>query len=313
MSRASTSIVDQPVQPIRGNEGGHDRDDPEIAAGFQRDPAFLAEQLPKIGKAIGTYFTTEVRGLDRLPDEGPFLLVSNHSGGILMPDAWALASAMLDRFGTDRPVHALMFDFVFRIPGVSDTLRKLGAVPASTRNAAHALDLGAGVLVYPGGDWEVYRPWTDRNRIDFHHRTGFAKLALRRGVPVYPVVSHGSHHSLIVLNRGERIAKLLGLDHFRAEVFPLVVGPPFGLVPFIPTVPIPTKIIVEVLDPMEWSHHPPEAAEDAPTLQSCCDEVTSAMQRALDRLVDEMPHPRMARLLGTTGAHDQRETHRSPA
>jgi len=280
-----------------------DRDDSAFASVFQRDPAFLAEQLPRIDRAIRTYFTPEVRGVERLPDEGPFLLAANHSGGLLMPDAWALAGAMLDRFGTDRLVHPLMFDLLFQVPGIADTLRRLGAVPASMRNAGHALDLGAGVLLYPGGDWEAYRPWTDRNRIDFHHHTGFVRLALRRGVPIYPAVSHGSHHSLIVLNRGERVAKLLHLDHFRAEVFPLVLGPPLGVMPFVPLVPIPTKIIVEVLEPMDWSSHRAESADDPDIVQSCYDEVTAAMQAALDRLVDEMPHPRLARLLGAAGRH----------
>jgi 1-acyl-sn-glycerol-3-phosphate acyltransferase len=302
VSRAETSVMDRRDQSVAAPQHG---DDSEFAPVFQRDPVFLAEQLPKIGRVISTYFTPEIRGIDRLPEEGPFLLVSNHSGGMLMPDAWALSSAMLDRFGTDRPIHALMFDFVFKIPGIGDTLRKLGAVPASMNNAAHALDLGAGVMVYPGGDWETYRPWTERNRIDFHNRTGFVRLALRRGLPIYPAVSHGSHHSLIVLNRGNRLARMLGLNHLRAEVFPFVLGPPFGLLPFNPAVPIPTKFIVEVLDPMNWSHHPPEAAEDPDTVQSCYDEVTSSMQAALDRLVDEMPHPRMTRLLGAAGLHDQ--------
>jgi 1-acyl-sn-glycerol-3-phosphate acyltransferase len=264
---------------------------------FQRDPDFLAEQLPRIGGAVRTFFNPEVRGVDRLPDEGPFLLVANHSGGMLMPDAWALVAAMFDRFGIDRTVHPLVFDFVFMIPGVGDAFRKLGAVPASATNAAHAVDAGAGVLVYPGGDWEAYRPWTERHRIDFHQRTGFVKLALRRRVPIYPVVSHGGHHSLMVLNRGETVARVLGLNRLRAEVFPIVLGP-LGLIPFGPLVPLPTKIIVEVLDPVDWSHLAPEDAEDPDTVQSCYDEITSTMQAVLDRLVDEMPHPRVARLLG---------------
>jgi 1-acyl-sn-glycerol-3-phosphate acyltransferase len=272
---------------------------------FQRDPAFIEEQLPKIGRAIDTYFTPEVRGIERLPEEGPFLLVSNHSGGMMMPDAWALSSALLGRFGADRPIYPLLFDFVFKIPGLGDTFRRLGAIPASMNNAESALDLDAGVMVYPGGDWEAYRPWTDRNRIDFHDRTGFVKLALRRGVPVFPAVSHGSHHSVIVLSRGDRIARTLGLKRLRVGVFPFALGLPFGLLPLAPTVPIPSKILIEVLDPVDWSVHPPEAAEDPDTVQSCYDQITSSMQAALDRLVDEMPHPRVTRLRVAAGLHDR--------
>ena len=47
---------------------------------------------------------------------------------------------------------------------------------------------------------------------------------------------------------------------------------------------------------MDWSVYPPEAAEDPDTVQSCYDQITSSMQAAVDRLVDEMPHPRVTRL-----------------
>lgn len=269
---------------------------------FQRDPAYIEQHLPEIGRVIERYFAADVRGLERLPRDGPFLLVSNHSGGIVMPDGWALASALAARFGVERPVYGLMFDFVFAIPGFAGMMRKFGAVPASTANAEHALDLDAGVLVYPGGDWEAYRPWTQRHRIDLHDHTGFIRLALRRGVPVFPAVSHGSHDSLIVLSRGERFARVVGLDRLRADIFPFVLGPPFGLTVFLPYLPLPTKIIVDVLDPLDWSHHRPDAADDPTVVRACYDEITGHMQRALDRLIHEMPHPLLTRLRTAVGA-----------
>jgi hypothetical protein len=110
---------------------------------------------------------------------------------------------------------------------------------------------------------------------------------------------------VIVLSRGDRIARTLGLKRLRVGVFPFALGLPFGLVPLAPSVPIPTKIIVEVLDPVDWSGYPAEAAEDPDTVQSCYDEITSSMQAALDRLVDEMPHPRATRLLCATGLLDR--------
>jgi len=269
---------------------------------FQRDPAYISENLPTIGRVVGRYFAPEVRGLDRLPSDGPFLLVSNHSGGWLMPDAWALFSALLARFGPDRHFYGLMLDFAFAVPGFGDALRKLGAIPASMANAEQALALGAGVLVYPGGAWEVYRPWTERNRIEFHDHRGFVRLALRHGVPVFPAVSHGSQGSLFVVSRGDRLARLLGIDRLRVEVFPFAVGVPFGLTSaFMPNVPIPTKIVVEVLDPLDWTDHGPEAADDPGVVRACYEETTDRMQCALDRLVGEMPHPLLTRLLGAAG------------
>ena len=274
------------------------RDEPA----FQRDAAFIEEHLPTVGTVLRRYFASEVRGLEHVPDDGPFLLVGNHSGGFLMPDVWALADALLQRFGVDRVIHPLVFDFALAIPGFGVTLRRLGAVPASMENARTALSRGAGVLVYPGGDWEAYRPWTERNRIDFHGHTGFVQLALREGVPVIPAVSHGSHDSLIVVSRGDGIGRALGLDRLRIRVFPFMLGVPFGLAPvFLPNVPYPAKVVVEVLEPVDWSHHGPGAADDPEVLHDAYEEITGRMQEALDRLVVEMPHPVAARLPDAAG------------
>ena len=241
---------------------------------------------------LTTYFAPEVRGVEKLPDEGPFLLVSNHSGGLLMPDAWALGTRLLARFGAERPIFGLMLDFAFAIPGFGTALRKFGALPASPEHAEQALSLDAGVLVYPGGDWEAYRPWTERNRIEFHGHDGFVRLALRRQVPVFPVVSHGSHESLIVVSRGDRLARLLGLDRLRINVFPILLGIPFGIGPmFVPNVPLPAKVLVEVLEPLDWSHLGRDAAHDPDVVRACYDEITTRMQQALDRLVPRAAPP----------------------
>ena len=43
------------------------------------------------------------------------------------------------------------------MPGLG-SLRKYGTVAATPANAAKALESGAALLVYPGGDYEVHRP-----------------------------------------------------------------------------------------------------------------------------------------------------------
>ena len=120
------------------------------------------------------------------------------------------------------------------------------------RETAEGILRGGGVLIdFPGGDFDVFRPWRDRNHIDFNGRLGFIRLALRTGVPVVPAVSIGAHETVVVLARGERLARTLGIDRlFRIKVMPLVLGPPWGVVPGgIPTLPLPAKITVELGDP----------------------------------------------------------------
>ncbi len=60
-------------------------------------------------------------------------------------------------FGVERRFHQLAHNLVLTSP-VGPLLRRYGTVAASHDNARKALEAGAAVLVYPGGDWEVHRP-----------------------------------------------------------------------------------------------------------------------------------------------------------
>ena len=261
-----------------------------------RDPEFLTRMLPILDRFL-TWFDPVVEGLDRLPAEGPFLVVGNHSGGIWMPDFWAFQRAWLRERGPEAPIYSLGFDFNFAIPGMADQARRMGSVPASQHNGGLLLEAGHPVIVYPGGDEDDYRPWTERHRVDLHGRTGFVKLALRHRVPVVPLVAHGSHDAIIVLTRGEALARLLRFDRLRINVMPIVAGPPWGIAPVqLPTLPFPAKVTARVCEPIDWSELPPDAAEDPEVVRHCYEEVLGRMQANLDELVEELPHPVLTRV-----------------
>jgi 1-acyl-sn-glycerol-3-phosphate acyltransferase len=135
---------------------------------FQRDVAFLGALLPWMER-MARYFDAEVEGLEHVPKRGPVLLVGNHSGGILTPDTTALFAAWYRRFGLERPLIGLACDAAFGIPGFRTLMRKIGEVPASRENTAKALAQGMSVLVYPGGDHEIFRPWTESRPIRDTH------------------------------------------------------------------------------------------------------------------------------------------------
>jgi 1-acyl-sn-glycerol-3-phosphate acyltransferase len=258
-----------------------------------RDPEFLRRARPVLER-FAAYFRPEVRGFERLPAKGPFLVVGNHSGGQIPPDLPVLLTAWWRERGVEEPVYALFHSFILGLPGVGAALARAGAVEAGPEAAEEVLR-GGGILVdFPGGDHEVFRPWRERNRIEFGGRLGFVRLALRTQVPVVPAVSVGAHESLVVLARGERVAKALRLDRlFRIKVMPLVAGPPFGIVPGgIPTWPLPTKITVELGEPVDWSaRYPADAAGDPAVVRACYDELVATMQATLDRLAGERRFP----------------------
>src|SRR5436189_3703048 len=192
----------------------------------ERDPDFIRERLPLMWLLASLWFRGEVRGLGNVPDEGPVLLVGNHSGGNLTPDTTVFTLAFNAYFGVERPFYQLAHNLVLSMPGLS-FLRKFGTVAASPANAEKALSSGAALLVYPGGDYEVHRPIWERHKVDFNRRKGFIRLALEHDVPIVPVVAIGGQETSIFLSRGETLAKALMLDKlFRLKVLPISLAIP---------------------------------------------------------------------------------------
>jgi len=260
----------------------------------QFDPDFMRKLVPRM-ETFTSYFGAEVRGMDRVP-QSPVLVIGNHSGGVITPDTSAVYAAWYRARGFEDPLMGLAFDGIYAVPGWRELMRKIGQMPASMDNAQAALGDGCSVLLYPGGSYEVFRPWKDRNRILFKGRKGFIRLALKAGVPVVPVVGHGGHETTIILTRGERLAKLLGLDKVRLDSAPFLLQIPWGIsIPAMPGVPLPAKITVQVCEPLDWSRFGPEGADDPEVLEQCYQEITSIMQSTLDALAKENPRPLISR------------------
>jgi 1-acyl-sn-glycerol-3-phosphate acyltransferase len=245
-----------------------------------RDPAFVAKAMPFVRLPVRRWFRSQVHGIENIPDGGA-LIVSNHSGGVITFDVPVLAVAFFDHFGMDRPLYVLAHDSILREP-LGTWLRKAGIVTASRENADALLRSGGVTIVFPGGDHDVFRPTSQSNRIDFHGRTGYVRTALDAGVPIVPVVSIGGQESQLFLSRGEWLAKMMKLEQrFRTKYLPISFGFPFGLTAAFPiNLPLPTKIVTRVLEPIDI------AAEFGPDVDVAeVDRVVRArMQSALDSL-----------------------------
>jgi 1-acyl-sn-glycerol-3-phosphate acyltransferase len=255
-----------------------------------RDEDYIAASLPALRAWSDYYFRAEVEGLERIPETGRVLLVGNHSGGTLIADTFVFAQHFYDFFGVQRPFHQLAHDLVFQVPGPRASVSRFGTVPANPDNMRRALERDAALLVYPGGDHETYRPTWEQDQIEFAGRTGFAKLAFELDTPIVPVVAIGGQETALFLGQGRRLARLLQLDkRLRLKVFPVQFAPPFGLTLLdMPLrVPLPSKIKIRVLDPIDLREELGQKAdpEDAYEL------VTDRMQGCLTELADERRIP----------------------
>ena len=272
------------LNPVSGN--GHGPDDWLDAW----DPEYIRTTLPTLRLFSDVYHRAEVRGLNNIPEDGPVLLVGNHSGGTLISDTFVFAQAFYDHFGPLRRFHQLAHDLVFQLPGIRASLSRFGTVPASPDNMRRALERDAALLVYPGGDHETYRPSWESAEIDFDGRTGFVRLAIEHGVPIVPVVAIGGQETALFLGRGRRFARLLRLDSLlRLKVLPAQVGPPFGVTVLdLPgRIPLPAKITIRVLPKIDLKRR---SGAD-PDIEAAYKLVTGKMQKALRDLDAERSLP----------------------
>src|SRR3954451_10271548 len=255
----------------------------------ERDPDYIRETMAGAWLLASFYFRADVKGLEKIPAEGPVLLVGNHSGGNVTPDTTVFTLAFVSYFGVERHFYQLAHNLVLAMPGLG-WLRKYGTVAASPENANLALDEGAALLVYPGGDYEVHRPSWETGKVDFNRRKGWIRLALEKDVPIVPVVSVGGQETALFLSRGEWLSKLLGLDRmFRLKVLPISLAIPWGLNvgDMMGHLPLPAKITVEALPPV---HIREEFGKD-PDLDEVYDEIISRMQQCLTGLQAERRLP----------------------
>lgn len=254
----------------------------------QRDPEFVDVVADAVRELAHKVFALEVQGLEHLPTEGPALIVANHNGGILPLDGLFTGLAIRDHLGPQRELNFLGHDLLGSDEMGRRLFTKLGVIRADPDCAAAALRRGRLVLVYPSSELESWRPWSQKDRIVLEGRTGFIRLALKEGVPIVPLVSVGTHEQLVVLARGRRIAKALGLKRIlRAEAVPIVFALPWGVtLGYVPYLPLPAQTTLRFGPPISWPELAPEQAEDPMVRRRCQEEVRVAMQQMLDELYE---------------------------
>jgi 1-acyl-sn-glycerol-3-phosphate acyltransferase len=227
--------------------------------------------------------------MGNVPENGPVLLVGNHTGGNMSPEVIVLPLAFTTYFGVERPFYQLAHNLVLASPA-GPFLRRYGTMAASHKHAERALEAGAAVLVFPGGDWEVHRPSWEGNKIDLGGRKGFIKLALNADVPIVPVVTVGGQETALFLSRGTWLAKLTGADRYlRLKVLPISLSLPWGLNvgDLLGHIPLPAKITIEVLPAI----HLREQFGERPDVDEVYGHVTQTMQETLDALASERRLP----------------------
>jgi 1-acyl-sn-glycerol-3-phosphate acyltransferase len=141
-------------------------------------------------------FGLNVKGLEKLPKTGSYVLVSNH-----VTNVDALAVAYFVYVKLNRAPHFLAKESLFRIPVIGKILLAAGQIPvyrtSGQRNdeplrVAHEyLKRGHMIGIFPEGTLT-----RDPDMWPMRGKSGAVRLALDTNVPVYPIAHWGSHHIL---------------------------------------------------------------------------------------------------------------------
>jgi 1-acyl-sn-glycerol-3-phosphate acyltransferase len=230
------------------------------------------------------WFRMEVEGWERLPDP-PALLIGIHSGAPLVWDAWTVGAQWWRRFGEERILHGTAHDVLMAAPVVGRMFRKMGVLPAAPDSILTALAAGHDVALWPGGEVDALRPWTERDKATLAGRTGFVRLAINAGASIVPIATVGGADAMPIITSGRRLARALRLDKLaRFDVLPIGLALPWGIVPAVlPQIPLPAKIRTAFQDPVEVDHDP-ERARDRDYVKAKYDEVEQSIQRGMNAL-----------------------------
>jgi 1-acyl-sn-glycerol-3-phosphate acyltransferase len=257
------------------------------------DPAAVDEARRWAGMVFGPqrYFRVEVAGWHNIP-EAPVMFVSNHSGGSLFLDSWGLLYAWYTHFGTERSIHPAVHEMLLGNPVTGPFLSKWGAVRADRDLAQRVIEEWRDdLLVMPGGDLDVWRPFSKRYKVQFAGRKGYARIALNAGVSVVPVANAGAHETFVVLSDGEKLANFLRLPLIaRSHVWPVHLSLPWGLAigPW-PHFPVRAKLryrFGEPIHPREVGMTPGRAPSEE-QVEAFDEKTRAGVQRQLDLLRDE--------------------------
>ncbi len=145
------------------------------------DVDFFDRRVTPVMEPLMAYHRHSLAGAEHLPRRGPAIILSTHSLA-----TYELFFAFIAiRRQTGRLVRSLADNWWWHTRVMGEIFEKSGLVPASPTAGRALLDAGELLGISPGGQREALRPSTERHRLSWHGRLGFARLAILAQVPLY--------------------------------------------------------------------------------------------------------------------------------
>jgi 1-acyl-sn-glycerol-3-phosphate acyltransferase len=242
---------------------------------FGFEPEFLKYILPVAERVYRKYFRAEVFGIENVPDDGPVLLVSNHTGQIPV-DGFLIASSMLFDKKPPRMARSMVERWTATLPFVSWFFPRVGQVVGTRENARILLRRGGCILVFPEGVKGISKTYDQAYELrSFGY--GFMRLALETDTPIVPIGVVGGEEQMPAIWNFESLAKLLGMPAFP-------VTPTWPLLGPLGALPLPVKYRIRFGEPMRF-----EGASDDEdrVIGALVDDLKDEMRLLIDRGLEE--------------------------
>jgi 1-acyl-sn-glycerol-3-phosphate acyltransferase len=197
----------------------------------------MAQLEPILGWLYNNWWNVKFQGLERIPNEGPALIVGN-TAGIIPWTGIMLAYALMAKKEFPRRLNILCEMGWIEDERIHHLARELGFVPWSADNAKKLFANGELVAIFPEGIQGAIKPFSERYRLREFDWTR-ALPALEENVKILPMATLGCDESFPILANLDFVAKALDL-------------PAFPVTPFMPLMPFPFNMASL---PGKWKMH----------------------------------------------------------